>query len=302
MAQASGAYPASFFDELEQTSLRSARRIVPLLIELLRPASVVDVGCGRGVWLSVFREHGVDDILGLDGAYVDPQTLRIPQAAFRAVDLEQPFSMTRSFDLVLCFEVAEHLAEDAADAFVDRVVALGPVIAFSAAIPHQPGRHHVNTQWPHYWVARFAAHRLHAFDPIRLRVWEDADVDYWYAQNMLVFAHDSVLHRLPSLGRAGPAPIPSLVHPRRYLEMYESLSAALLRQQQELRVAQQNLADWERAYAELQETAAQCERACKPENMSLRFLLRAFPTAVVAAWRRRWGRVQCAAAPRASGD
>jgi hypothetical protein len=45
----------------------SARVIVPLVMELTHPRSVIDVGCGNGSWLSVFNKHGVEDFLSVDG-------------------------------------------------------------------------------------------------------------------------------------------------------------------------------------------------------------------------------------------
>lgn len=40
------------------------------MLELYTPESVVDVGCGVGTWLAAFAQHGVDDVLGVDGDYV----------------------------------------------------------------------------------------------------------------------------------------------------------------------------------------------------------------------------------------
>jgi hypothetical protein len=39
-------YDRSFFRERERGSLSSAREVVPYLVSLLDPASVLDVGCG----------------------------------------------------------------------------------------------------------------------------------------------------------------------------------------------------------------------------------------------------------------
>jgi SAM-dependent methyltransferase len=278
-------YPSSFFDSLDDASHRSAQLVVPLLIDLVQPKSVVDVGCGRGTWLSVFRDHGIQDVLGLDGDYVGRETLAIPQTSFRPLNLEQAFSVGRIFDLVLCLEVAEHLPESTADTFLDCVAALGPVIAFSAAIPHQGGEHHVNEQWPGYWIERFARRGYRAFDPIRARIWEDPSVDYWYAQNLLVFIHSSALPRLPKLieARADTVRPPPFVHPSRYLELYEELVDARASSEH----WRQTTSDWERAYEDLQRTAEQYEWASKPENMSLRAVLAALPTIVSSAIKRR---------------
>jgi SAM-dependent methyltransferase len=102
-------YTGEFYRDHREVSLRSARVIVPLVLRLVQPRSVVDVGCGTGTWLSVFREHGVTDVLGMDGEWVDPAGLAIPEARFRAVDARRPLPVDRRFDLAVSLEVAEHL-------------------------------------------------------------------------------------------------------------------------------------------------------------------------------------------------
>lgn len=61
-------YDPTYYDLVVQDSLRAARQIVPAVVSLVNPRSVVDVGCGIGTWLSVFRERGVADVLGIDGS------------------------------------------------------------------------------------------------------------------------------------------------------------------------------------------------------------------------------------------
>jgi 2-polyprenyl-3-methyl-5-hydroxy-6-metoxy-1,4-benzoquinol methylase len=83
------AYDTDFFDSHLNESLRSAREVVPLLLSLLSPKSVVDVGCGIGTCLAAFREQGIEDLLGIDGDYVDRARLLIPESSFLPHDLEQ---------------------------------------------------------------------------------------------------------------------------------------------------------------------------------------------------------------------
>ena len=52
--------------------------------------------------------------------------------------------MDRKFDLVVSLEVAEHLPSECAETFVDSLTGLGPIVLFSAAIPHQGGTNHAN--------------------------------------------------------------------------------------------------------------------------------------------------------------
>src|SRR5438034_251123 len=64
-AATSVSYTGEFFRRQLGGVRRSASVIVPLVIEMLGPASVADVGCGTGAWLAAFRGHGISDIFGI---------------------------------------------------------------------------------------------------------------------------------------------------------------------------------------------------------------------------------------------
>jgi SAM-dependent methyltransferase len=213
-----------FTRNLLEGSRRSAEVVVPLVMQLVRPASVVDVGCGTGGWLAAFRSRGVRDVLGLDGDWAPREMLEIPEENFRAFDLREPLRLGRHFDLVLCLEVAQHLPGECAGPLVRSLTDLGPVVLFSAAVPHQGGVCHVNEQWPGYWARLFDAWGYAAVDCLRDRIWENDEVEWWFAQNLLLFAARDRLRRLPALaregGQVGPSALPR-VHPRKYLQMAE---------------------------------------------------------------------------------
>lgn len=217
-------YSHDFYEKNREGIRKSAKVIVPLVLDLLKPASVVDVGCGPGTWLSVFHESGIEDYLGLDGQWVDVEQLKIPLERFRRTDLSQPVLLDREFDLVVSLEVAEHLPAQAADGFVRSLTGLGRAVLFSAAIPYQGGVHHVNEQWPGYWIERFAANGFEAVDAVRHRIWNDPAVEFCYAQNTFIFARRDFLEGSAALTRerqeAGAHLLP-LVHPRKYLDVID---------------------------------------------------------------------------------
>ena len=225
-------YDGDFFTRLEAGARRSARRVVPLVLEYLQPKSVVDVGCGLGAWLSAFREHGVSDLCGVDGAHVLETDLPLADFLFKPHDLTQPLHLPRRFDLVICLEVAEHLPPACARSFVESLTRLGPVVLFSAAIPGQGGTDHRNEQWPDYWADHFSSLGYLAFDVLRPRLWADSDVEWWYVQNVILYVAASRLHAYPRFQSAGPdsiAPPRRLVHPavhQQTLWLYRAASAA----------------------------------------------------------------------------
>ncbi|MEO6221507.1 MAG: hypothetical protein ABIO81_13825, partial [Ginsengibacter sp.] len=48
-------------------NLNSSSKVVPILIDMFKPSSVLDVGCGIGTWLKSFMDLGVTDVIGIDG-------------------------------------------------------------------------------------------------------------------------------------------------------------------------------------------------------------------------------------------
>ncbi len=222
-------YTSIYHRDIREGARRSAAVVIPLILELVHPSSVIDVGCGLGTWLAAVRELGVDDVLGVDGDYVERKNLDIPLDRFVPANLQEPFRLDRRFDLVFSLEVAEHLPKHCAEIFVETLTSLGPVVLFSAAIPLQGGNHHINLQWQDYWAELFAQRGYVAVDCLRRRVWSNPDVDWWYAQNMLMYVERDCLASFPALQREydllGTAQL-SLVHPAAYLD---------LRQRHELR-------------------------------------------------------------------
>lgn len=184
---------------------QSAEEVVPFIIKKIAPKSVVDVGCGLGAWLSVFQQNGVDDILGIDGKWVDKKKLYIKQDYFLEKNLTTPLNLNRKFDLAMSLEVAEHLPETAANTLVETLVNLSDYVVFSAAIPKQGGQNHINEQWLTYWIAKFEAKGFYCHDIIRPEIWDNPKVEYWYAQNMLYFTKDKNFKSSPS--------IINLIHP-----------------------------------------------------------------------------------------
>jgi SAM-dependent methyltransferase len=212
-------YNKVFYETYMTGSKTSARHIVPIVMDLIHPKSVIDIGCGVGTWLAVFAENGVKNYRGVDGSWVDKNLLQIPQDHFDMHDLTAPLKADRPFDLVTSLEVAEHLEAKYAETFVDSLTNHGPVILFSAAVPFQGGEHHVNEQWPSYWAELFAKRGYIAVDAIRKRIWQNPDVEWWYAQNVLLFVKTDYLTGQPKLEREhinASSSMLAIIHPRLY--------------------------------------------------------------------------------------
>jgi SAM-dependent methyltransferase len=199
-------YDAAFYRHVNATATAAAAVVVPLLLAPLRPSSVLDVGCGQGAWLAVWRRAGVVDLAGVDGAHVDRTTLLFPEPCFRAHDLAQPFDLGRRFDLVQCLEVAEHLPDAAAPGLLDSLTRHGELVLFSAAPPGQGGHGHVNERRYDDWRARFATRGYVALDYLRPRIRHETRVAPWYRYNPLLYVERAALPRLAAAVRASLLP------------------------------------------------------------------------------------------------
>lgn len=216
-------YTQEFYNNQSSTSLQSAQIVVPVVRQFINPASVTDIGCGVGTWLSVWQQTGTTQIHGFDGDYVQPAQLQIPQENFTAHDLSQPLASQllsdKRCDLVMSLEVAEHLPEASAADFVKTLTSLSDVVLFSAALPYQGGVGHINEQWPSYWAEKFKNEGYVAIDCIRPLIWSNTSVCWWYCQNILMFAKAEKLSQYPELAKAHLLTNQGYlnkVHPRKY--------------------------------------------------------------------------------------
>ena len=217
-------YTRKFFTWALDRTRSSAEAIVPLVVERVAPRSVVDFGCGAGVWLEAFARHGVPDVAGVDGPWVPRDELHFPEERFVAARLDRPLELGRRFDLAVALEVAEHLPEQRANTFVRNIVEHARCVLFSAAVPYQGGTDHINEQWPDYWAERFGEHGYVPIDGIRPLIWSNPDVLPFYRQNVLMFATPEVIAERPLLARDREQTVDarlSLVHP----DLMSSLAA-----------------------------------------------------------------------------
>jgi 2-polyprenyl-3-methyl-5-hydroxy-6-metoxy-1,4-benzoquinol methylase len=161
--------------------------------------SAIDVGCAGGLLVEALRRRGYK-AWGLDGA---PACESLWPAEhrhyYRLADLSRCDEVeTPATDLVCSMEVAEHLPESSAIAYVRLLTRHHPRrILFTAAPTGQPGTGHVNCRPFSYWIALFATagyeldlpgacyvrHRFRsARDPAKRRI-----VPRQYANNFLTF-------------------------------------------------------------------------------------------------------------------
>ncbi|MBL7700156.1 MAG: methyltransferase domain-containing protein [Chitinophagaceae bacterium] len=211
--------PDTYVHDPEIHRTKDAELIVPVLMELFNPKSVLDIGCGPGAFLKVFEDNGITDLKGIEGSWLDQSKLLIDKDRIVIADIEKGFTLQKKFDIAICLEVAEHIRESYAGQLVTALTTHSDVIIFSAAIPAQGGQNHVNEQWIGYWRDLFAARGFMMYDMIRPRIWEIKNIYWWYRQNMVVCINSSVQHKFEN------GPVYNYIHPELYVSKIAELHA-----------------------------------------------------------------------------
>jgi SAM-dependent methyltransferase/uncharacterized coiled-coil protein SlyX len=132
-----------------------AAKVADDLTQLIAPASVLDVGCGIGLFVEALRDRGIE-AYGLD---ISPHAIASTREDIRefcwvGTALELP---TRRFDLVIMCEVAEHLTPADGASAIRAACRVTDRVLFSSTPDDYADDTHLNVQPPEYWAALFAA-------------------------------------------------------------------------------------------------------------------------------------------------
>jgi len=185
-------YGKRYFEAQTRMTSPTAARVVESLLDVFPADSVVDIGCGTGVYLREFENRGVE-IMGYEGSSHAIAAAEVDRKKIVQFDLRQPLVADRQYDLVISFEVAEHLDAQYSDTFVRTVASFGDRIVFSAAQPGQGGTDHTNEQPPECWIEKFRAcgRRYEAEQTRRIReLLRVGKLAWWLEKNILVFRRE----------------------------------------------------------------------------------------------------------------
>lgn len=157
--------------------------------EFCNPKSVIDFGCGCGIYLREMEKLGIE-VFGIDGSPASARNLAIDQGKFLLQDLTQNFSLPRRFDCAICFEVAEHIPTPTSATLVSNIIAASETVIFTAAHEGQGGHDHINEQPPAFWIDLFARKGYTFLENdtayLRQKLGERGAI-FWLVENIMVF-------------------------------------------------------------------------------------------------------------------
>lgn len=183
-------YDQKFFLNAFKFEKPSVKAFAGILIKHFSPKSVIDIGCGNGIYLAEFFKNNIR-ILGYDGS---PAALAgsLVGNKIKLHDLCQPLKLRRQFDLCLCLEVAEHLKENCAQTLINTLTGLAATIVFTAATPGQGPKSlgHINEQPPEYWQKLFEQKNFglnRKLTKIIKKEMADQQVIWWLTKNLMIY-------------------------------------------------------------------------------------------------------------------
>lgn len=189
-------YNSRFFKNTIKLEAASAVQFVKIVLKYYQPQSIVDIGCGTGLYLREFANQGITDFLGIDGAPAAQTEFLLVKNKIVIFDLSQEYQFSKKYDLALCLEVAEHLPAQNADTLIKTITKSADEIIFTAATPGQGPRSigHLNEQTHQYWIKKFQdqgfSHLPDRSKKMRKEL-KANNVIWWLVDNLMLFKKKS---------------------------------------------------------------------------------------------------------------
>lgn len=172
-----------FYNErhLYMCSLEFPQKIKRTL-DLFKPKTVMDLGCGTGRSLDLFLEYDID-ATGIEGSSLVKSKARHPER-IQLFNLHEELNLGKKFDLIWCMEVVEHIHPDYVHNLMKTFLNHSERIVLSAAPPGQGGEGHYNEQPASYWIDLFEQYGFSYDEPGTKALQQ---VEERYSQNILTF-------------------------------------------------------------------------------------------------------------------
>ena len=172
------------YEQIAHEEAAPAQHLARWISDTLSPSTVLDIGCGPGIYVDALRTHGIQ----ARGVDIDERVKDKPYLKYQSVfDLVD----TDLADTVICLEVAEHIDERSAEQVAAQVArCVGKTLIWTAAQPEQGGIGHINCQPKEYWDAKLTACGLvrnHTAEAAMLEFITSGPHMGWFRNNVMLF-------------------------------------------------------------------------------------------------------------------
>ena len=182
-------YDKAFFEHANKLKILSSKKVSKIISSYYEFKTVFDIGCGMGLYIDELKRLG-KDVLGCDvskaAIKMGSEVLTIFQA-----DVTKPIKLDQKFDLVICFEVAEHINNRYSKQLVKNCTDFSDTVLFTAAPIGQGGVGHINEQPYEFWINIFKEFNFKYERDLSERIREEMqreNVVYWIANNFMGFS------------------------------------------------------------------------------------------------------------------
>ncbi len=184
------------YEQSAATRLPSSLCLLSAFGKLGIPKSMIDLGCGPGHLVQIADSLGVW-AEGYDISLPEEEVHMPGRSSLYRKDVTdlQYFHPDPS-ELVLCWEVMEHLEPHFAEPVCDLLAEITEsTLLFSAAVPEQGGAGHVNERPHEYWIDLLSHRGLKYVWPVTEALrgeWlQLAPSAWWYGRNLLVLRKEN---------------------------------------------------------------------------------------------------------------
>jgi len=184
-----GALPKIDYDLVEKEERPFADRLAVWVKDEINPTRVLDLGCGPGIHTYALNDVGIN-CQGLDiDERVDGKVKIIKGDLLKLDGTEQA-------DLVICYEVLEHIDPQYCDECVESIfntIEDGGKLIFTAAQPGQGGVGHINNRPREFWRKKFIERGLVQLPDLEENLRNYCQQGYymgWFVNNVLCFSKE----------------------------------------------------------------------------------------------------------------
>lgn len=170
--------------------------IIEKICSLGEIETAFDFGCGSGIYVQTLIDNGVKT-LGFDSnEKMLPEQFNTSMKNVRFLDLTTDINALEFFaarDLIISFEVAEHIARNTVDVFFQNIVKLANDWIVLTASP-DAGTYHLNPQPRKYWIDRVEKFSVHSYqEDLSENIMEyfkskiPGDELVWFTRDLMIF-------------------------------------------------------------------------------------------------------------------